>query len=365
MHIALIIPSLRVGGAERVLSELANAWVSEGYDISLITLCHPKERPAYELNPHIDLIQVNQESLLWQPFYMRLFNILFRVFRIRSVLKRRKPDIIISFIDVMNITTLLATRFLFIPVIVAERTHPAFYYLPKFYKFMRFITYYWAAKVVAQTQFALDYFSSLPNDRKVVIPNIVRQPKSQKTEDEITRPVLKIVSLGRLVKSKGYHLLIRAFANARELHPDLKLIIYGEGPERAALEKDIIVHDLENIVSLPGVVKDIETALLDADLFVFPSFFEGFPNALCEAMAIGLPVIASNCSGNIDIVQDGLDGRLFNVGDEMQLQRLIQELIQDPSQRLRLSQGALRIVERFGEKSILQMWDDVFTEVTR
>lgn len=363
MHLALIISSLQTGGAERVLSGLANAWVSQGHDISLITFSPQHENPAYPLDPRIDLYQLNQLSMTDQPYYLRAIKILKRIYKIRRALKRVQPDIVISFVDIMNITTILATRFLGIPVIVTERTHPAYYHLPFFYKWLRRLIYPLADKMIAQTTSASGYFSNLSEEKKAVIPNMVKQPKIQKTEDDVTRPVISVVTLGRLTKSKGFHLLLRAFDKIRNFHPDLRLTIYGEGPERHLLEKHIEELELIEYVSLPGNVQDVESALYQADLFVFPSYFEGFPNALCEAMAVGLPVVASNCSGTIDIIRDGIDGRLFNVGDEFELERLIRELIQDPQERLRLSQGALSIVDRFSQDSILKKWDEIFLEV--
>jgi GalNAc-alpha-(1->4)-GalNAc-alpha-(1->3)-diNAcBac-PP-undecaprenol alpha-1,4-N-acetyl-D-galactosaminyltransferase len=168
-----------------------------------------------------------------------------------------------------------------------------------------------------------------------------------------------------LIESKGYNLLIQTFAAIKEDHPNLRLTIYGEGPQRASLEEDIKAYKLTKAVSLPGITKDVETALFKGDLFIFPSYFEGFPNGLCEAMAMGLPVIASDCSGSVDIIHDGRDGRLFPVGDASQLQKIIQELIQDSLQRQKLSQGAKQITNRYSETSILEKWDDIFNEIIR
>jgi glycosyltransferase involved in cell wall biosynthesis len=265
----------------------------------------------------------------------------------------------------MNITTILATRYLGVPVIVSERTHPNFYHLPLFYQYLRRLSYPWADKVIAQTQSALDYFSYLREGKKEVIANIVKKPSVQKSEDDITRPVLNLVSVGRLYFSKGFQDLIWAFANVVSLHTDLKLTIYGEGPMRKELERLIQKLELSHCISLPGIVENTNEVLSQADLFVFPSHFEGFPNALCEAMAVGLPVIATRCSGSVAIIRDEIDGRLANVRDIEDITRLIQELIQDPQQRLHLSHGALRIVERYSELSILERWENVIQEAIR
>lgn len=363
MHIALIISSLQTGGAERVLSELANAWVSREHKISLITLTAPEEIIIYPLDTRVHLIQLNQVVGENIPLHLRLIHIVKRILRIRKALNAVKPDVIISFVDVTNVTTLLASRFLGVPVIVAERTHPAYYQLPPFYNYLRRITYFWADKVISQTSSASAYFSSLPKEKKGVIPNSVKKPGLIKNQADILRPVQHIVSVGRLCPNKGFQILIQAFADLASTNPDLKLTIYGEGMMRGNLEMQIQALKLTERIYLPGTVTDIEMALKQADLFVFPSYFEGFPNALCEAMTMGLPVIASNCSGTIDIIRDGVDGRLFSVGDTHQLTRLLQELMEDSVQRVRLSKGALTVSDRFNETSILKLWDEVLMEV--
>lgn len=365
MHIALIISSLGTGGAERVLSELANFWVSREHHVSLMTLCAPGTPSLYPLDSRVHLIQLDQAASGDVAFLVRFRNIARRILKLRGILKAAKPDVIISFVDVMNITTLFASRGLRIPVIVSERTHPSYYPLPLFYKKLRMITYPWADKLISQTASASGYFSRLPAHKKGIIPNGVKAPVAQKKESDLLNPVRQIVSVGRLCPDKGFHTLILAFSALISQYPDLNLTIYGEGAMREELENLIRKLNLTEHVFLPGTVKDIEAALYEADLFVFPSHYEGFPNALCEAMAVGLPVMASRCSGTVDIIRDGIDGRLFPVGEAAHLTTLLKELIQDPAQRVKLSQGALTITERFSQPSVLQQWDDLLVEVMK
>ena len=119
---------------------------------------------------------------------------------------------------------------------------------------------------------------------------------------------------------------------------------------------------MQGRIHLPGAVKNVYEVLYQADLFVFPSRYEGFPNALCEAMSIGLPTIASNCSGNIDVVQDCINGRLFPIGDVAVLTALLRELIEDKDQRVKLSKEATKISDQFSEIRVLKMWEQVITE---
>jgi GalNAc-alpha-(1->4)-GalNAc-alpha-(1->3)-diNAcBac-PP-undecaprenol alpha-1,4-N-acetyl-D-galactosaminyltransferase len=364
MHIALIISSLSPGGAERVLSQLANAWVSGGHKILIITFSAPSALPFYHLDERVYLYQLDQLVREKSSPLCRLKNIIKRILKLRQAVKRVKPDVVISFVDVTNITALLAGIRLQVPFIVCERTHPQYYRLPAVYNRLRLMTYFWADKVICQTTSAAGYFKNISHRKKAIIPNYVKKPEYQKKEADVLRPVQKIISAGRLCPHKGFATLITAFSEIVHHKPDLTLTIYGEGEERQNLEALILKLNLTTHVFLPGIVQDIENVMIQADLFVFPSHYEGFPNVLCEAMAVGLPVIASNGSGNIDIIREGIDGRVFVVGDAEQLKKLMEELIEDAPQRVKLSKGAIALPDRFSQASILEIWDAVLREAT-
>ncbi|HQS83348.1 MAG: hypothetical protein B7Y25_00305 [Alphaproteobacteria bacterium 16-39-46] len=360
MHLTLIVSSLNSGGAQRVLSNLANYWSSQGHQISLITLDHPKTTPFYPLNSKIRLFQLNKNNSE-SSCIKRLTSLAVRFISLRKKIQTLKPDMIISFVDIMNITTLVSTMGLKIPIIVCERTHPKYYKIPFLYHKLRLLFYPKAARVIVQTESAAHHFKNFKNI--FVIPNAVPQPAT--TKQDVTSFPNHIVSVGRLCPFKGFDTLINAFSNLHPYYPDLTLTIYGEGDERKNLEKLITSLNLEDKISLPGSVKNIEEILAKANLFIFPSHYEGFPNALCEAMAVGLPVIASNCSGNIDIVQDGIDGRLFSIGDTEALTKISLELLQDPDQRVKLAQNAKKICDRFHAERILDLWDQVIDKAIK
>lgn len=354
MNLALIISFLTSGGAERASSELANHWVSENHQVTIITFASPDSKPFYHLDRNINLIQLDQGST--KTFLIiRLANILKRLFCLRKTLKTLKPNIVISFMDTTNMTTLLASLGLKTPVIVSERTDPNHHYLPSFYQKLRVFIYKKAAAVTVQTKAAADFFKNLKNI--CIIPNAISKPDVAKQMNSSS--IQHIVSVGRLCPFKNFDTLIRAFANLIKHYPDLKLTIYGEGAERTNLENLIKKLNLQDKVYLPGAIENINEALVAADLFVFPSQYEGFPNALCEAMACGLPVIASNCSGNIDVVRDGIDGLLFPVGDITALTNIALALIKNPEQRQSLSENAKTICERFSTDRIYGLWDQI------
>ncbi len=353
MKLTLVISSLGPGGAERVLSELANHWDSKNHGVTLITFGN--DPPFYLLSSSIKLVQLNQLLSDSVNFLKRYTSIIKRVRCLRKAILKSKPDVVVSFVDIMNLTTLVACIGTKIPVIVSERIDPNFHAIPRLYKFLREIICPCAKKVVVQTKIAAAYFKNLKN--VVIIPNVVK--KKECIVRNFSSPVKNIISIGRLCRQKDFETLINAFAKIYLLYPEITLIIYGEGEERSNLEHLIQSLNLEACVRLPGAITEIDRVLNDADLFVFPSLYEGFPNALCEAMAAGLPVIASNCSGNVDIVQNGVNGRLFPVGDVKILSKLMNELIFNCEQRRHLSENAMKLSNIYSEEKIYALWDEI------
>ena len=358
MHIVLVILTLGPGGAERVLSNLANAWIEEGHSITLITLEHPSQKPFYPLSPKINLIQLNPLSTKPTSWGKHLKNTITRLLSLRRILKKETPDVILSFIDQMNVLTLLLSRGLKIPVIVSERIDPAFHPLSFIYKILRRLTYPWASSIIVQTQSAANYFSKRLQKKISIIPNSVSFSQKSITY----RKIQHIVSVGRLSPQKDYPTLLKAFKILTITYPFLRLTIYGEGKERPSLERYIETLELTHCVKLPGTLSNIEDALLKADLFVFPSRFEGFPNALCEAMSMGLPVVVSNCSGNRDIVRDSVDGLLFPIEDYRMLTHQIETFLLNPIEAKRMGTEARTLSTRFSQEKILTLWKKLLKE---
>lgn len=354
--ICLFIPSLHSGGAERVLTELANYFSHKGHKITLVTLDDPKNIPFYALNDSINLVQLDliQEGA---NCFQKMFYLVRRVKRLRSFVKNLNSDFMISFLDIMNIFVLLSSVLTKIPVVIAERTSPAHHKIPKIYQFLRWALYPFALKLVVQTQSAANFFSKCLQSKIIIVPNAVRKPSE--TIQEISQDVKNIISVGRLSFEKDHKTLIHAFALLLKDKPNLKLTIYGEGRERKKMEQLIEKLGMKDYIFLPGAVSNIQSIFVKADLFVFASLYEGFPNALCEAMAIGLPVIASNCSGNIDIIDDDKNGILFPVGNVEKLYVQMLELINNCSKRQEISHNAKHLTALYSEESVYEKWNDI------
>lgn len=365
MRVTLIIYALTPGGAERVLSIMANYWASKGWLITLLTFDNGSVAPFYELDPRVQHLPMNLAGCSSNSFGA-IVNNWQRVQILRSGIINSQPDVVISFLDTTNVTTLLAARKLPFPVIVDEQNHPAMCRVSKSWGLLRQWMYPQADQVVAITERALSYFSPQVQARGCVIPN----PAMVVTRTEVasvqlvTKPAL--IAMGRLDPQKGFDLLLQAFAPLKDRYPDWTLTILGEGALRLELETQRDQLGLHDRVNFLGAVKNPHDFLTHADIFVMSSRFEGFPNALCEAMASGLAVISADClSGPREIIRDGIDGLLVPTENVEALTAAMERLMADETERRRLAARAPEVTERFGLEQVMQMWEATIEKVIR
>jgi GalNAc-alpha-(1->4)-GalNAc-alpha-(1->3)-diNAcBac-PP-undecaprenol alpha-1,4-N-acetyl-D-galactosaminyltransferase len=364
MKLTLVSSSLNVGGAERVVSILANYWAAQGWQITILTFDDGAEPPFYDLDRRIDLQPLGIRSQ--DGFKFSLSSVSYSLRRIQ-VLKQAivasQPDLVISFVNTTNILTLLACRGLKVKTIVSEHVHPTFGQLNKATQLLQNLTYQWADLITVQTHAALSFF---PIDRykTFVIPNPVVLPSSEPIQSQLYTDDRHLLAIGKLIPQKGFDLAIKAFAQVAQRYPEWTLTILGEGEMRSELERLCMELDLEDRVFMPGVVKNIDAHLRKADIFILPSRFEGFPVTLCEAMACGVPVIASNClSGPREIIHDGIDGMLVKPENISALVTGLNQLISDPGKRQYFSHHAPKVLDRFGVEPVAAIWQRAIDQV--
>ncbi|PKN08875.1 MAG: glycosyltransferase family 4 protein [Deltaproteobacteria bacterium HGW-Deltaproteobacteria-8] len=355
-----------MGGAEGIFARLAGSLAARGHSITLFTLDDGSVPPFYALHPRIrhralDLARTSNGPLA------AIFANLGRVRALRqaiaSAFDGQPPQAVLSFMDATNVLTLLAVG-RSLPVVVSERVHPAHYDINLFWRSLRRMAYPRAAAVAVQTLGVAEFFPPRIRALCHVLPNPVTAPETEGPTPDMHRPLL--LGMGRLDRQKGFDLLLTAFGRLAAHFPDWTLAILGEGPERERLERQRVSLGLADRILLPGRLNAPGGVLRKADLFVLSSRFEGFPNALCEAMACGLPAVAFNCpSGPAEIVRHEVDGLLVPPGNVEELTDALSRLMGDETLRRSFAEQAPNILERFGLEKVLDMWETILMHITK
>ncbi|MBZ0304637.1 MAG: glycosyltransferase family 4 protein, partial [Anaerolineae bacterium] len=281
-----------------------------------------------------------------------------RIWRLRRFLRQEKSDVIISFMDRQNVMTLIATFGSPIPVIISERVDPRHEKINFYWNLARRLVYRFADALVIQAENIRPWTKGIISPDKVfIIPN----PIPFAAVERNPAPEKKVISMGRLVYQKGFDLLIEAFARCAPFFPEWELTILGEGPERENLTQLISSLGLQEKVHLPGLAMNPLQDLQKASLFVLSSRWEGFPNALLEAMACGLPVISFDCpSGPGEIIRHEVDGLLIPPQDVGALAEAMKRLMHDPELREKLAERGQKVTHRFDLDTIMQQWEALF-----
>lgn len=356
--ILLVISGLGAGGSERVVTGLANGWARRGREVAILTLEGNERPPHFPLDPAVRLVPLGIAAPSSNPVTGTI-RTLSRIRAIRSAFREIAPSAIVSFIDRTNVLAILAARGLRVPVVVSERIDPDRHLIGAGWERLRTLAYPRADLLVVQTEGVRDRVEGRFGVPVRTIPNPVAAPS--RPPEPIPADRRAVVAAGRLDPQKGFDLLIDAFAAIAPRHPDWTLAIWGEGPEREALVAR--ADSISARVTFPGVYREPEEAFRDAGLFVLSSRYEGFPNVLLEAMAHGLPVLATDCpSGPGEIVRDGENGKLVPAGDPSALARGLDAMLADPALRGRLAARAPEVVHRFGLDAVLDLWERALDE---
>jgi glycosyltransferase involved in cell wall biosynthesis len=369
MKILFFIYSLGGGGAERTTVNLANHWAKKGWKITIVTLA-PANGDAYALHPTIERISLNLAAAS-RNVVDGLSQNLERSKALRRVLLDVKPDIAIGQMSTACVTLALAARG--VPRVLpigALHNHPPACSTKLVWKGVQSIAYGQLESVVALTQETAAWLKQNTITRRIdVIPNPVLQvlpengPKIEPAE-LCGRDRRILLAVGRLNRAKGFDLLIGSFASLAQRHPDWELVILGEGLERRKLESQVKAEGLASRILLPGWAGNLASWYKRADAYVMSSRVEGFPNALIEAMAHGLPVVGFDCdTGPRDIIRHGLDGFLVPAGDLQGLTDSLNRLMQHADLRHQLGASASEIRSRFSIDAVASMWENLFSEL--
>ncbi|MBR1687532.1 MAG: glycosyltransferase [Prevotella sp.] len=344
--IILSFATLAQGGAARVCANLSTPLCDNYDEVILVTWA---DKPQfYEYDHRARWYCVEKE--------VGGKNDLRRMRWFRSLVKREKPDLILSFLEPFNIRVLLCTMGLGVKTIVAERNDPMsvnkYWIMNQFEKFV----YRRADKILVQTETVKKFFDGKLSGRTHIIYNPVNLSEEMVGKALLTEKKKRIVSMARLMPQKNHDVLIKAFAKFCKLYPDYTLTIYGEGPLQDSLEQLAKSLGVGDKVSLPGPSKTIHQDILDAEMMCLVSQREGMSNAMIEAMCLGLPCICTKVSGAIDLIEDGKNGLLVDIGNEEQLAEKMTLLANQPSAAKGIGENASKLYERLNKDKIYEEW---------
>lgn len=359
--VLMVIPSLAAGGAEAVMAALADAFAVSGWAVALMTLMggEPPDHP--HVSPEVERLRLDRSTMASHA--MRLVETPWAAAGIRRILRERRPDVVLSFLDLTNFQVLLAARGLGIPVVVSERMDPQFHRWAALRAWMRNRLYRRAAAIVVQTARIRDALPVPLRERTVVIANpmpAVSEPAAPERPDETGR--FRVVAVARLHRQKGLDRLIGAFSSLAADFPAWDLHIFGEGAEEVALRRQATAGGAAGRIAFRGVTRDVWRELRASHLFAFPSRYEGFPNALAEAVAHGLPAVGfRDVSGVGELIVDGENGFLVDPGGTgpASLAGRLAVLMGDGSLRAEMGRrGRALLADRFAV-SPFELWHEV------
>lgn len=359
-----LITGMVMGGAERVMATIANEFVKKGNEVLIVSL--KDSSSAYRLDPRVKIVGA-KGSIQSKYKLIRIFKLIFSgikgFFYYLYCLKTYKPDVVLSFLTYSNLLAVI-TRLLFVrnvPVVISERSDPLKrgYIIKKICEFI----YPKADCLVCQSKRVGKFFKKLNGKTNIkIIPNPINVECIAQTVPEKRRKL--IIAVGRLSTQKNYNLLIESFHEIKSDYSDYIVEIYGQGPEYDNIHHKIRSLHLENNIFLMGVKNNIMQSVNDAGLFVMTSDYEGFPNALVEAMASGLPVISTDFPTGVarELIKDGVNGYVVSRNDKKELASAMIKILSNSELQESMSWENRKIVKHLDIDKIMDRWSAVLNK---
>ncbi len=357
--VMIVTSSLNAGGTERIVATIANHWATQkSISVKLAVFEEENTTVYYPLDPDVSLLKIgSSQSPVKGVGAAGMFAK--RITKLRREIRAARPDVVISFLTRPNIVALIASMGLSVPVIVSERNCPQLQPLGRVWSQLRQIMYPRAYGLITMTEGALSFFPKHLRKRSWVIPN----PLTVEFERHSDPNTFILVAVGRLVPQKGFDLLLEAFAMIADQHPDWTLSIWGEGSDKAKLESQRNALGLQNRVVFAGRSPRPSSWLSEAGAFVMSSRYEGWGNALLEALGSGLPCVSFDCMwGPSEMIENGVNGLLVQSENVPALASALSRVMGDSALRVSLSHSALASAKRFSKSEILLRWDQVLQE---
>ena len=402
-HIALYISSLTKGGAERVFKNLAEYLYEQGHRVTLITtymdadeytVKHAswREATAEEMaagDPYVREVMRPDESRAYvktrgnlpegERGIFRIFsgllkqdqtssravNLTKRTKILHDICEKVHPDLLLSANGKNNIMALLSTIGLEMPVVVSVVANPTMEYASRQTYLSMVTTFRRASGVVLQMRAQQSFFPPAVQERVTILSNpldkVFLRERYEGTREKT------IVSVGRMDRNKNHAMLIKAFARLKPTHPEWRLVLYGDGMERRRLVNLAKSLGVMQSVEFAGQVDDVADRIYEAGCFVLCSNEEGMPNALMEAMALGLPCVSTDCpcGGPKELIQDGVNGLLTPVNDPVRLEKTLLRILDNPGFSATMGRNAARLQETHHPDKVNAEWEAYLLDIIR
>ena len=352
MKIVFTISQLSGGGAERVVALLSGEMAKRGHKVSIVTLL---DCPVvYEINPNVEHVCLKCTN-------SRVVGTFKQIIGLRKTYRKLDPDVIISFLPVVNMTAIIANRGLRSKLVVSERNDPNQNPRKSVIRKCRDLLYKYADGFVFQTPDAKKYFEKYIGIRGTVIANPITGELPTFNGDRRK----SFVTAVRLEPQKNLELLIEAFALVHTVHADYTLEIYGDGSQKEKLQQYIDSKRMGDYIVLKGFKKNLHEAIYDATAFVLPSNYEGISNSMIEALGMGMPVISTDhpIGGARMFIKNGVNGYLVPVNGLNEMKRAMLKIIEDPNLANRMGNKAREICNKISVDTIVDEWINYINEV--
>lgn len=359
--VLLITHTNSFGGAEKILFWLAEKLNQDGNVVSIINL--------NEYNNCTDYQRTATDSIHIETLTGKGKGKIHHLHEIKAVVKYIKcfsPNVMISFTRLPNAIAGLCGRITHTPTIISERSDPRVWYNSRAISFLLKRASELAQMCVFQTDAAKKYAEKKWKNKSTVIANPIFLPKNFHVIELNQRTSNTIVSLGRFENyQKRYDILLAGFNLFHEKHPDYKLRMFGSGPDEDIIRKWIHELNLDSSVMIKGLSKDPFADLQEDKIFAITSDFEGIPNSLLEAMAMGLPVVSTDCEpgGAKMLINNYENGILIPRGNPEALARALCELAENEELRNKCGRNAVEVIERFNPQRIYELWTECINTV--
>jgi len=354
------------GGVERISIDLMNKMLDRGMEVELLTWDLAESTSFYAMKAEIKWHRLNMGHPEQKASYTLMFQ---RARVIRNLVRQQKIDIIICF----QAGPFLAMRIYLIgmgiPIIASERNSPSRFEFLKAgrYKSIFFQSFRFASQLVVQSESYCSHYPDYLHSNITTIPNPVYPAQLLSKPDIDDNHRYHLLSVGRLSYQKNYPVLIKAFSMIAEEFSAWDLLIIGDGEDKEVLQQLIIEKQLTDRITLLKPTKDINMWYRKSHVFCLSSQWEGFPNALAEALAHGIPAVGfSDCSGVNNLIETGRNGLLAEGnGNPFSLGKALKEIMNDSAKRHKMGQEAITIVDKYDPEKIYDLWENMLFNTVR